>query len=126
METTTYTLVKAGNALDNAAKKVVDRWSGGDLAGAVRELDAARREWANTVATARDYTVVLLYPGYLCDDYGGPQSYLAHVQAASSAEMAATLARQQAAEECGDTIHDPNDFEVLAVFAGIHDDRNRA
>lgn len=68
------------------------------------------------------YTVILLYPDYLADNYG-QDIYTDHVEAGSPAEAQAVtqrqLARQHAESDEEDTY--PEDFYPLAVFEGHHD-----
>jgi len=76
---------------------------------------------AHGVRDMNQYTVLLLYPDYMADNFG-QDTYLALVEADSVAE-AQELAREKAAENDPDT---ENDFHVLATFHGWHDDVKEA
>jgi len=73
----------------------------------------------------KDYTVLLLYPEYLADEYG-EETYLAHVSVNDTTE-AIYAARLEAAFEFTTTDEDdeftnPDDFFVLLVCEGHIED----
>lgn len=61
------------------------------------------------------YTVILLYPDNVADQFG--ESYVTWLQADTPLQ-AQTLAREEAAAI--NEVEDPNDFAVVAVFLGDH------
>lgn len=71
------------------------------------------------------YTVLLLRPDYVADTFG-QDTYMTHVSALSVA--AAQAAAQQEAAQCDNSHHGdgggglPEDYHVLAVFEGNHND----
>ena len=75
-------------------------------------------EPTSTDEQALKFTVLLGYPEVLPD--GTPETYLAHVEA-EGPTGAIGMSMVEAAEE-NRFAFQPNDFEVLAVFAGHHDD----
>lgn len=62
------------------------------------------------------YTVILLYPDYLANQYG-EEYYFAWVKARSP-KRAPVLARKQVANNLGDRVQNPDDFLCVAVYAG--------
>lgn len=63
------------------------------------------------------YTVTLLYPDYATDEYG--ETYMTHVHASAPIEAADT-ARVEAGREV--QVDNPNDFAVVSIVAGHHED----
>ena len=80
----------------------------------------------------KDYTVILLYPDYLAENFG-QDTWAGHVQA-KNAKAAVAKARKKligpwksktAADVNGDLVDvssDPDDFFLIAVFEGRHND----
>jgi hypothetical protein len=68
------------------------------------------------MSTKRKFTVVLLYPDYMADDYG-TDLYVAHVEA-DTPEQSVPLAQAQAAEYQEEFDGDPADFAMILVFEG--------
>ena len=66
------------------------------------------------------YTVILLYPDYMTDNYG-QETYLAHVEAPDTA-TAVAKARKAAMKANPGSIDTPTDLFVTACFAGHHAD----
>uniref|UniRef100_A0A6M3XLK9 Uncharacterized protein n=1 Tax=viral metagenome TaxID=1070528 RepID=A0A6M3XLK9_9ZZZZ len=66
------------------------------------------------------YTVLLLYPDYIADEFG-KETYLAHVMAQSARE-AVTQAQENALVDNGRTNEDPEDFHVLLTICGYWND----
>ena len=72
----------------------------------------------------KPYTVLLLYPDYLADNYG-EDTYQAWVDAQSVTEAASKAQLEAAGDDnvpVGHTVDDLNDFKVLAVYEGHHVD----
>lgn len=65
------------------------------------------------------YTVVLLYPDYLADDFG-TDIYTAHV-AADTARQALEQAQKVAQHFNRLSVDDPDDFALVVMFRGHHD-----
>lgn len=74
----------------------------------------------------KPFTVILLYPDFLSDNYG-QETYIAHAEAvnpedaAHAAQLQACGANREAPED-PDFAIDPDDFFVLAVFDGHLED----
>lgn len=64
----------------------------------------------------KDYTVAMLYPDYLSNQYG-EEYYFAWVSA-PDAKAAAAVARDHAAINLGEWLNDKSDFFVVAVYRG--------
>jgi hypothetical protein len=70
----------------------------------------------------KKWTVILLYPDYMADDYGS-ETYMTCVRAADPAgAVAKARAEVCAANEVDED--DAEDFFVIAVMRGEHDDVN--
>lgn len=75
---------------------------------------------------SKPYTVLLLYPDYIANNYG-QDTYLACVEA-PNVELAVGLAQDMAAAASktpgnkDEDEHDPDDFYPLLTIAGHHDD----
>lgn len=65
-----------------------------------------------------DYTVVLLFPDYLADDYG-KDTYTALVTA-SDIKHAVEVAQREAFDSNKDS-EDPEDFALVLMFQGHHE-----
>lgn len=69
------------------------------------------------------YTVVLLYPDYMGSD--NPRGFETYVgQARTDTVVEAVAKVRQQAVTANDRLADPDDFAVLAVFAGQLEDLN--
>ena len=66
----------------------------------------------------KTYSVLLLYPDYMADDYGQDTFYTS-VQAEIPARAVA-LCQQEAMASNGDDDNDPEDFYPLLVIEGDH------
>lgn len=75
----------------------------------------------------KPYTVLLLRPDYVTDNYG-LDTYLAHAWAKDGPGQAVQTARAEAVElDCPGSLldgADPDDYAVLAVFEGHLNDLN--
>lgn len=121
-------LIVAAPDLLAACRMVIDRWEQGDLAEAARACQAAvtlaadgRPPWgiSNAASTvAKRYSVLLLYPDYVGDEYG-KETYYAFVEAADSIAAIVVAQRQAVAAQVID-IDDPTDFAPLLVTRGHH------
>ena len=78
-------------------------------------------ETARETAGLLEWTVLLLYPDYLAEQYG-EETYLAWVNA-TDPEGAIKLAQAEAAmDQCVGYRIDPEDFLPLLVIEGNHED----
>lgn len=68
------------------------------------------------------YTVILLYPDYLANQYG--ETYATSVEAACPKDAVAA-ARDEAADNAAESVqcdsHDPEDWACIACIAGKHE-----
>lgn len=67
----------------------------------------------------KKYTVILIYPDYLADNYG-EEFYIAHVEAETTSRALA-LAQKYAFESNGGA-NFPEDFALCAIFHGHLED----
>jgi hypothetical protein len=78
------------------------------------------------MTTFKQYTVLLLYPDYMTDDYG-QATYMAWVMA-SNPKAAVVAAKAECVEDsrmgpgCDPTIESPDDLHVLFACEGHHND----
>jgi hypothetical protein len=73
---------------------------------------------ASAVTTPKPYSVLLLYPDYLSDQFG-KETYYAFVEA-TNAIQAIAAAQRQAADAQTAEIDDPTEFRPLLVTQGHH------
>lgn len=66
-----------------------------------------------------EFTVILLYPDYAAHVYG-QDTYIAHVEADDVAH--AISEARDAATKDSDSVDEEDDWYVIAVFAGHHQD----
>lgn len=65
----------------------------------------------------RNYSVLLLYPDYLAEDFG-QETYYAHVMTPNKDE--AIVAAQQMAAHANPDVQDMKDFHPLLIIEGHH------
>ena len=106
---------------------VVDRWEHGDLAEAARTCQdaialatAGGPQWIITAAPSagKPYSVLLLYPDYVSEQYG-TETYYAFVEAADPLDAVA-VAQREAVSAQDIEIDNPTDFAPLLVTQGHH------
>ena len=73
----------------------------------------------------KKYTVILLYPDYMSENYG-QETYMTCVDAKNPTEAVANARAEISAggENEQDEEAEPTDFFVIAVIAGDHEDLN--
>lgn len=70
----------------------------------------------------KKWTVILLYPDYMAENYG-QKTFMTSVDA-ETPEAAVAAARKEVSESEDTELQDPEDMFVIAVIEGEHQDHN--